>query len=75
MVKHSGITAYPKIGVWFDQERGDIHLSIAAQGLSTNNADGQSERGNPHLFNMLAKALRDEGKPHPSIKEQWKSAN
>jgi hypothetical protein len=67
-----GKTAYPKIGIWFDEEGGDIHLSIAGHGLSTINANAMSKRGNPHLFNKLAKALRDEGKPHPSIVEDWK---
>jgi hypothetical protein len=65
----SGRTAYPKIGVWFDEAKGDIHLSIEGQGLSTVNAKASSERGNPHLFNKLAKALRDCGKPHPEIAE------
>ena len=68
----SGKTAYPKIGVWFDQDAGHIHLSIEGQGLSTVNSDPVSKRGNPHLFNKLAKALRDAGKPHPLIVEDWK---
>lgn len=67
MTVRSGKTAYPKIGVWFDENAGDIHLSIAGQGLSTVNGNPQSKRGNPHLFNKLAKALRDEGKLHPPI--------
>ena len=71
MVERSGKTAYPKIGVWYDEEGGDIHLSIGDHGLSTVNCDGGSKRGNPHLFNKLAKALRDEGKPHPPIIEEW----
>jgi hypothetical protein len=72
MTTRSGKTAYPKIGVWFDEVRGDIHLNIAGHGLSTINADPSSKRGNPHLFNKLAKALRDEGRPHPEIIEDWK---
>ena len=40
--------------------------------LSTVNGRADSARDNPHLFNKLAKALRDEGKPHPSIIESWK---
>ena len=63
----SGKTAYPKIGVWYDEVAGDIHLSIAGQGLSTVNGNPESKRGNPHLFKKLAKVLADEGKPHPSI--------
>lgn len=71
MAKTSGKTAYPKIGIWFDEKVGDIHLSIGEHGLSTVNGDGSSARGNPHLFNKLAKALRNEGKPHPPIIEEW----
>jgi hypothetical protein len=65
----NGKTAYPKIGVWFDIEAGDIHLSIEGQGLSTVNANAASARGNPHLFYKLAKALRDSGMPYPVIIE------
>ena len=74
MVKGSGKTAHPKIGIWFDEDAGDIHLSIPIHGLSTINGNADSKRGNPHLFNKLAKALRDEGKPHPTIIEHWKDA-
>ncbi|MER8431373.1 hypothetical protein [Mesorhizobium caraganae] len=69
MAERSGKTAYPKIGVWFDIDAGDIHLSIEGQGLSTVNGNAASARGNPHLFKKLAKVLRDSGKPHPTITE------
>jgi hypothetical protein len=72
MSERSGKTAYPKIGIWFDQQAGDIHLSIHGHGLSTVNGNTGSKRGNPHLFNKLAKSLRDEGKPHPAIIDDWK---
>ena len=42
MAERSGKTAYPKIGVWYDAERGGIHLSIGDHGLSTVNGDGGS---------------------------------
>lgn len=71
MTSRSGKTAYPQIGVWFDEEAGDIHLSIEGQGLSTVTGNATSKRGNPHLFNKLAKALREAGKPHPAIIEDW----
>jgi hypothetical protein len=70
----SGKTAYPRIGVWFNEDSGHIHLEIAGHGLSTINDKAASARGNPHLFNKLAKALRDAGKPHPPIIEDWKDA-
>ena len=74
LAERSRKTAYPKIGLWFDKVAGDLHLSIPGHGLSTVNANADSKRGNPHLFNKLAKALRDEGKPHPAIIEDWKDA-
>ena len=71
MAERSGKTAQVTIGLWFDEQAGDIHLSIPGHGLSTVNADASSKRGNPHLFNKLAKFLRDQGKPHPEIVEDW----
>jgi hypothetical protein len=64
-------TAYSSVGIWFDSEAGDIHLSIEGQGLSTVNGNATSKRGHPHLFNKLAKVLRDQGMPHPAIIEDW----
>ncbi|TIN38852.1 MAG: hypothetical protein E5Y10_25055 [Mesorhizobium sp.] len=69
MVERSGKTAYSRIGVWYDIEDREIHLSIDGHGLSTVNANAASDRGNPHLFNKFAKALRDSGKSHPTILE------
>jgi hypothetical protein len=66
----SGKTAYCKIGIWFDEEAGDIHLSIPGQGLSTVNSNPESKRGNPHLFAKLAKVLRAAGKPHPPLENR-----
>jgi hypothetical protein len=71
MSERSGKTGQVTIGLWFDQGAGDIHLSIPGHGLSTVNGDATSKRGNPHLFNKLAKVLRDEAKPHPEIVEEW----
>lgn len=71
MTERSGKTGKVTIGVWFDEEAGDIHLSIPGQGLSTVNGSVESKRGNPHLFNKLAKVLRDQGKPHPEVVEEW----
>jgi alpha-glucuronidase len=67
----SGKTAKVTIGLWFDEKAGDIHLSIPDHGLSTVNADAASKRGHPHLFNKLAKVLRDQGKPHPAVVGDW----
>ena len=67
-----GKTANAAIGLWYDERANDIHLSIPGHGLSTINANAKNVRGNPHLFNKLAKLLRDQGKPHPPIVEVWK---
>ena len=71
MTERSGKTASATLGLWYDEAAGDIHLSIPGHGLSTVNAAADSKRGNPHLFNKLAKLLRDQGKPHPPIVEEW----
>lgn len=71
MAQRSGKTVYPKIGIWYDETQGDIHLSIEGEGLSTVNGNADSKRGNPHLFNKLAKVLRAAGKDHPAIIENW----
>ena len=69
--EQSGKTAKVTIGLWFKAEDGEIHLSVPGQGLSTVSSKPESKRGNPHLFNQLAKVLRDQGKPHPEIVEDW----
>jgi len=71
VAERSGKTGQVTLGIWYDEEAGDIHLSIPGQGLSTVNGNTESKRGNPHLFNKLAKVLRDQGKPHPEIVEEW----
>ena len=63
----TGRTVYPKIGVWFREDTGHIHLTIEGQGFSTVNAEPTSKRGNPHLYAKLARMLRDAGAAHPAI--------
>lgn len=74
MSKEGTKTAYARVGLWFNEATGHIHLSIPGQGLSTVNAVPESRRGHPHLFNKLAKVLRDQGKHHPAIIDDWKDA-
>ena len=71
MTERSGKTAQVTIGLWYMEDAGDIHLNIPGHGLSTVNGNAESKRGNPHLFNKLAKVLRDQGKPHPEVVEEW----
>jgi hypothetical protein len=75
MTEQSGKTEQVTLGVWYDEAAGDIHLRIPGHGLSTVNGDAASKRGNPHLFNKLAKVLRDQGKSHPEIVEEWDRGN
>lgn len=63
----SGRTVYPRIGAWYREDTGNIHLSIEGHGLSTVNPDPTSKRGNSHLFRKLALALRDAGAAHPVV--------
>lgn len=71
MTEGDSKTARAEIGIWFKPETGAIHLSLGDYGLSTVNADRANKRGHPHLYNKLAKLLRDQGKPHPAIVEDW----
>jgi len=59
------------LGLWYNADSNDIRFDIPGHGLSTVNGDAASKRGNPHLFNKLAKLLREQGKPHPAIIEDW----
>jgi hypothetical protein len=62
-----GKTVYLRIGVWWNEEQGHIH--IAAQDVegfhTTVNDDPESMRGHPNLFRKLAGVLRDAGAPYP----------
>ena len=64
-----GNSVYVEIGVWWNPEQGNIHLT--AKGVdgfhTTVNGNGNSKRGHPNLFLKLAKLLRDAGAPHPAI--------
>jgi hypothetical protein len=71
MAERDGKTGSATIGLWYKEDTGAIHLSLGDHGLSTVNADPASKRGHPHLYNKLAKLLRDQGKPHPAIVEDW----
>jgi hypothetical protein len=65
----SGRTIYPKIGVWYREDTGHIHLNIEGQGLSTVNPDPLSKRGNRHLYRKLALMLRAAGADAPEIQD------
>lgn len=66
-----GKTAYLKIGAWFDQRTGHIHLTLPNSGWfhTTVNDDPASKRGHPNLYAKLARALREAGVPAPDASE------
>jgi hypothetical protein len=54
-----------KVGVWYDKDEDVIKMDIPGHGLTSVNNDPESKRGNPSLYEKLARALRDAGVEHP----------
>jgi hypothetical protein len=67
-----GNTAYLNIGVWYDTGSGHIHLTLPHSGWfhTTVTSDPDSKRGNPNLYNKLARALKIAGVPGPEVVEE-----
>jgi len=59
------------LSVWYDEGDGHIHVATRnGEGfISTINDDSIRMRGHPHLFDKLARHLREAGVLHPVIKE------
>jgi hypothetical protein len=53
-----------KIHVWYDEDQDVIKMRVEGE-LTSVNDDPSSKRGNPSLYKLLARALRDAGKKHP----------
>ncbi len=70
-VSKQGNSVYLQVGVWLNQETGQIHLTAKdVPGFHTTVSDNpDSKRGHPNLFGKLAKVLRDAGALHPAIEE------
>ena len=66
-----GKSVYLDLGVWYDEERREIHLTARnVEGFHTTvSNDPDSKRCHPNLFGKLAKCLRDAGAPHPNVGE------
>ena len=64
-----GNSVYLDVGVWYDEEQGQIHLTAKnVEGFHTTvSNDPESKRGHPNLFGKLAKVLKDAGAPYPTI--------
>lgn len=62
-----GKSVYAEIGVWWDKETGQIHLTIPNSGWfhTTVNAKDGSIRCHKNLFAKLARLLREQGAPAP----------
>ena len=63
-----GKTAYIRMGVWYNEATGNIHMSapgVPGFKLTTVRQDPKSKRGHPHLFTKLAHFLRDSGVSAP----------
>lgn len=64
-----GNVVYLNVGVWYNQDDGQIHLT--AKGVhgfhSTVSGDPKSKRSHSNLFGKLSKVLKDAGAPAPQI--------
>lgn len=65
-----GNAVYAKVGVWFDEAKGEIHLTIPGSGWfhTTVNAKDGSIRCHKNLFGKLGRLLREQGSPSPDRK-------
>jgi hypothetical protein len=54
------------VGVWFNQDSGQIHIAAKDAFISTVSNDPKSKRYHPNLYRKLATELRDAGLPHPN---------
>lgn len=69
--ERGGKTAYLKMGAWYDDRNGHIHLAIPGTDWfhTTVAPNTESKRGHPNLYGKLARALRDAGVPAPDASD------
>ncbi|MET3599604.1 hypothetical protein ABID12_001543 [Martelella mangrovi] len=69
--ERGGRTAYLRMGVWYNEETGHIHMTLPNSGWfhTTVCADSKSKRGHPNLYAKLARALKEVGSPGPDSVE------
>ena len=62
-----GNAVYAKVGVWFEEDTGQIHLTIPGSGWfhTTVNAKDGSIRCHKNLFAKMGRLLREQGVPAP----------
>ena len=69
--KQGGKTVYlDDVSICWNEASGKIHIYVKGEAgfASTVSADPGNVRGNPNLFNKLAKCLKAAGAPHPPIR-------
>lgn len=66
-----GNSIYMQVGVWYQPETGEIHLTVPGSGWfhTTVNNKPNSKRGHPNLYGKLARALREKDAPAPEVSE------
>lgn len=66
-----GNAIYTRMGIWYNQKTGDIHLTAPDAGVkdfhTTVNSKPDSARCHRNLYRKLARALELAGAPHPPI--------
>ena len=64
-------TAYLRIGAWYNESTGHIHLTLPGSGgfHTTVNNDVDSKRCHRNLFAKLARALNEAGVPAPDVEK------
>lgn len=67
-----GNTAYLNVGVWYNQDTGQIHITLPNSGWfhTTVYDNPESKRGHRNLFAKLARAMKEAGVPYPVVNEQ-----
>jgi hypothetical protein len=68
-VSRKGNTVYARVGFWYDEEEGKIHMTFGGipNGHVAVHPDPSKRQGHPTLFRRLEKALRDRGAPAPNV--------
>jgi hypothetical protein len=69
--ERGGKSAYLDVGIWYDQQTDQIHMTVRNSGWfhTTVDRDPTSKRGHPNLFAKLSRALKEAGAPHPEAPE------
>jgi hypothetical protein len=66
-----GNTAYLNIGVWYEPDTGQIHMTLPHAGWfhTTISTNPKSERFHRSLLAQLARAMKEAGVPYPEVPE------